>query len=277
VPVYLISILVLMFLPAAGLYTRLRRELSTRVFFGSVGLVALLGWTWSYILNLNGWWTFAPHALTGLQLGSHLPVEEMLFYPSGGAICILLYETFRRRPGAERWPSSLWRWYAWGGTAFFIIVAWARRAIGPWYLCSQILLYDLGLVLPLSGLLARSVDLRALLQATLVMTCIGYGWDHIGFAGDWWAYHASTDLWIGRVPFDDFNFFAFAPAAAVSIYLVLVRSFERAGLPASEASGEPAGMPRGAASGKMADAVLPEAAVSDRSARWASSASHGSS
>lgn len=227
-PSYCLSILLALVLPTAFLIVRLRQELEPRAFLRGVGVVTMLGWSWSSVVSAHGWWRFAPEALTGVWFGPYLPIEEMLFYPSGGALCILLYQLFSRPPDARPRSAAVWYLYTTLGTLFFAAVAWERRDFGPWYLCSQLVLYNLALVLPMAPVVARQVDVRALLRATAIMSLLGYVWDHLAFTYGWWNYIAVTGWRIGRVPFDDFDFFAFAPAAAISLYLVLEPATSRA-------------------------------------------------
>lgn len=101
---------------------------------------------------------------------------------------------------------------------------------GPHYLYSQFVVYN-GLCLTMAPLVGHDMDLRALSLPVLVLGTVGFLWDHVAFKYGWWIYHAVTQIRIWLVPLDDFNFFFFAPTAAVSIYLAACRWF---GLPAPE-------------------------------------------
>jgi len=182
----------------------------------------VLGYAWSMVVSASGWWTFRPDTLLGWNLLPHLPVEEALFYPLGGALCLLFYVgwTRWRVPPAEPKPLAL-------GSGLVVLTTAAAAAVllgflllrrQPAYLASQIVLYN-GLCFLLWPKTRDRILFGPALATVGLMLAIGFFWDWLAFTRGWWEYHAVLGwYWPPRVPVDDWNFYFSAPLAAISCY-----------------------------------------------------------
>ena len=212
---YLLSICVLLVLPACSLAVRLRSFVYWPAFATALLAISIIGWTWSVVVTSGGWWTFGNAHVTGWRPVPNLLFEELVFYPAGGALSILLYVTWARTP-----PLPRARTYV--GFLLVGTLAFAAATLGstgrPYYLYSQLVVYNLLICGGLAPFVAQRIDLRGLAVSVSVMASLGYLWDVVAFLNGWWEYHAITGFRLGVVPLDDFDFFLFGPTAAVSIY-----------------------------------------------------------
>ena len=223
-PGYLLSILLLFLAPVTFLYGRLRTRLDRVAFVKALAWIALLGYAWSMLVSSRGWWTFEASNMLGWKCLPHLPLEECLFYPLGGALSILVYVLAAGPHQRDCRHPGMLALFA-GGT----LAALAAAAVSasqqnrpPAYLISQLVLYN-GLTLVLGFRVAARVKRPALLGAVAAMTGIGFFWNWFAFTRGWWSYHAVLGWFFPpRVPVDDWNFFLFAPAAAVVLYAQLM-------------------------------------------------------
>lgn len=227
VPLYFWSIVLIFIIPVLGFLALLWKKVPKAPALCSFGLIGLIGWSWSWTVSYNGWWSFGEHYLLGLRVVPYLPVEEFLFYPFGGLLCILLY-VWRRsagKPADFANPKAYWA-YLVVGTLAFGALAWATWSRGPYYITSQIVLYNIACSMLLAPWTADRIDLKALGVPIVLLGIAGFAWDYVGFKYGWWAFHAVVGIkLLGVVHIDDFDFFCFAPPAAISIYIVFCRLF----------------------------------------------------
>jgi hypothetical protein len=67
-----------------------------------------------------------------------------------------------------------------------------------------------------------------MLITVLLMTGIGFIWDCLAFNWGWWTYYAILGwMFPKRVPIDDWNFYFFAPIAAIELYSVFRKEKEK--------------------------------------------------
>jgi len=213
---YLLSICVVLIVPSCLLALRQRARIQRVALATALVFISVIGWGWSATVTAHGWWTFGGQHITGWRPLPHLLIEEVIFYPAGGALCILLYLAFARRPVRPR--PDIYVVFLILGTALFATLGLSHAGQRPYYLYSQLIVYNLLVCGMLSPAVAHRIDLRGFIVTTLLMASVGYIWDHVAFVGTWWEYHAITQLHLGLVPFDDVDFFMFAPAAAISVY-----------------------------------------------------------
>ncbi len=213
---YLLSIFVVLVVPSCLLALRLRARIEWRALAIALVSISVIGCGWSATVTAHEWWTFGGRHVTGWRPLPHLLVEEVIFYPAGGALCILLYLAFAGRPARAR--PGVYVAFLILGTSLFAALGLAHAAQRPYYLYSQLLVYNLVVCGMLAPAVAHRIDFRGFAGTTQLMAIVGYMWDHVAFVGTWWEYHAITQLHLGLVPLDDIDFFLFAPAAAISIY-----------------------------------------------------------
>ncbi len=225
VPAYFLSILVLFVVPVAALIKMCWKQTAKKPFFLSVGVICAIGWAWSWTVSKNGWWTFGERYMLGVEVIPHLPLEELLFYPLGGAFCILVYIAICKY-SVRIQPLMHWVFLL-AGTLVFGFLAWRYRANGPHYLTSQLIVYNLATGILLAPYVAKHVNLIGVAAPVAVLGTIGFFWDYVAFKYGWWAYHAITQIKISIVPIDDFNFFLYAPTSAVSLYAAFCRLFRK--------------------------------------------------
>jgi lycopene cyclase domain-containing protein len=216
---YLLTILAVLALPAVLVARAVRPHVRWAPFLASIASITALGSLWSATLSAQGWWSFSATYRTGITLGPHLLLEEFLFYPCGGALSVLLY-VLGERAGHTQFARGYWATVL-GGTAAFLALVAAAPGRPPHYLTSMIVLYNLVVTLPLAPWVAPRVGLAGFVTSVLGMTTIGFLWDALAFRYHWWTYHAASGWTVWQIPVDDFDFFLFAPAAAVSIYVTL--------------------------------------------------------
>ncbi len=175
--------------------------------------IAAIGSTWSATLCAQGWWQFGARHCLGIWLAQgHLLLEELLFYPIAGALVVLLYQSGRNGTPLRGWARPALA----ALTVGFLAVA-ALRTPHSQYLTSQIVVYNLISL----GFLAKfpsAVDAGGARRAVLGLAVIGGAWDSFAYPQGWWTYRASTGMLLGGIPFDDLNFFVFAPLAGICAY-----------------------------------------------------------
>jgi lycopene cyclase domain-containing protein len=219
---YLISILVAFLGPILFLFKKVGGDTSKKSLAVSTLIIGALGWGWSWLVSSSGWWTFGEKYLLGIQVIPHLPIEEVLFYPLGGLLCILFYLMGSRWADVKN-AAAYWAFLI-IGTGVFATLAWITREHKPYYVTSQLVLYNTLCSIFLAPFVARRINLLGLAVPIAILSVVGFAWNYIGFKYGWWAYHATMHINIDVVPIDDFNFFLFAPTAAISIFLA-VRKF----------------------------------------------------
>ncbi len=224
---YLISILVAFVAPILFLSKDLRKRIPPAPFYVSVAIIGVLGWIWSYIVSSHLWWVFGEKFLTGIKVIPNLPIEELLFYPLGGAICILFYLKMQTQAAFKNKISAKAYWiFIVLGTIVFTALVAARWHVKPYYLTSQLVLYNLLCTLLLAPWVAKNINLPGLALPVGILTVVGYSWNWIGFKYGWWVYNATTQIYLSVVPIDDCNFYFFAPTAAVSLYVFICQIFK---------------------------------------------------
>ncbi|MCD4814368.1 hypothetical protein K8S19_11835 [bacterium] len=220
VPWYFLTILSFFVFPIIFLI-KYTKNIDYAAFFKSVGLVMLLGYSWSFLVTLSGWWVFNPDTMLGFEVLPHLPLEEILFYPLGGALSILVYLAlgqyfhFTSRAGKGYLLSIAGITV---GAMIAVLISYVQFQKNPFYIISQLVLFN-GLSIGIWFFQKRRVILKAAWLTVVVMTVIGFFWNWIAFTQTWWSYHATLGwMFPPGVPVDDWNFFIFAPLAAMSLY-----------------------------------------------------------
>jgi hypothetical protein len=172
-------------------------------------------------VSASKWWVFNPACMLGVQVLPNLPLEEMLFYPLGGALSILVYQRLKsRNESAPRAGLGTFCLLAVMTAAAVVAIFIAQAQHGRWayYLISQLVLFN-GLTLILWWVPRARFLVGPTSLAVLGMTVIGFAWNWLAFTQGWWTYHAVLGwMFPPRVPVDDWNFFIFAPLAAISLY-----------------------------------------------------------
>jgi len=220
-PFYCISIVLIFILPVCAFLKFLWDRIPKSSFFVSVFIISVIGWAWSWLVSSNGWWSFGPQFMLGVNIIPNLPLEEFLFYPFGGALCLMIYIYSER---FQRWTSARFYWaFLLGGSALFVLLGLNSRGGVPWYMTSQIVVFNAYCLMGVGSWNAGRVNLKGIFILVLLLSGVGYFWDFTAFKYGWWTYHAITEFRIFTVPVDDFNFFLYAPPSAVSIYLFVCR------------------------------------------------------
>lgn len=224
-PRYLEGILILFGIPIFLLRKIVWKYVQPVPFIISLVIISLIGWTWSSVLSINKWWIFPEQFLVGVRVLPFLPLEEFLFYPLGGFLVIFIYEfgnkTFRNKFYNRKSLISL----IYLGTLLFFGAAIYSYPSQPYYLYSQFIVYNLlGLIFTYK--IGETMNIYPLSLSTIAMGILGFFWDYFAFKYNWWIYVAITNIKIKNVPIDDFNFYFFAPLAAISIYMFIARFFE---------------------------------------------------
>lgn len=189
-------------------------------------LVTVIGWSWSMTLSANQWWIFPRRWLIGISLLPNLPLEEMLFYPMVMLLMIGIYNFFdQRRHDALKnpWP---FRIFLYAGTAVFLVMGFIYRAEKPYYLWSLMIVYN-AVAIVLYEFVWRLMNQRVVAWITAVMFVVGFVWDYFAFKYDWWIYNPIMGVKILNIPIEDVNFYLYAPAAGLFLYLLALRQFQR--------------------------------------------------
>lgn len=231
-PGYTKSLLLVFVIPFLFLFRTILKNVQKKPFWIAVGLVCALGWFWSGFLSYKGWWEFPAESIIGIHVLPHLPLEEFIIYPLGGAFSIFFY-TFP----SVRWPKNnranplLYWGFLIGVTGVFAVLAYVKRDTHPWYLYSQFVLYN-GLCLILAPFIAKDLYIPAVFYPMISLGAVGFFWDYFAFQLDWWIYHAITNVRVFNIPVEDFNFYLLAPPAAISLYVLFCKLFKLPPLPA---------------------------------------------
>jgi hypothetical protein len=224
-PWYFIAILTFFIFPIIWLWRSLKKE-NYPAFFGTLGMVMVLGYAWSYLVSASRWWVFNPACMLGVLVLPNLPLEEVLFYPLGGALSILVYQKLKSRNRSTQRAGLGTFWLLAGLTAAAvgaIFIAQAQHGRWAYYLISQVVLFN-GLTLILWWVPRARFFVWPAALAVLGMTVIGFAWNWLAFTQGWWTYYAILGwMFPPRVPVDDWNFYIFAPLAAISLYGLLER------------------------------------------------------
>jgi hypothetical protein len=224
---YTKSLVAFFIIPFVLLAGSIFRSVERKPFVLSIGTVCVLGWAWSLFLSYKKWWIFPGKDIVGLYVFPHLPLEEFVIYPIGGALAIYLYLRVASRFQATPRPGSFWALLL-GTTAIFGAIALCTDA-RPFYLYSQLLVYN-GLCLALAPFTSKSLKFAGLVASIAILGSIGFLWDFLAFTFQWWTYTAITGLRIGPVPIEDINFYLLAPTAAISLYVFFCRYFPSSSL-----------------------------------------------
>ena len=229
---YTKSLLFVFVIPFLFLFRTILRNVQKAPFFVSVAAVCVLGWGWSMLLTYQHWWVFPERFILGYRPLPYLPVEEFLIYPIGGAFSIFLYALPTRK-----WPVATSAPFFWffivAVTAAFSGLAWWKHDTRPFYLYSQLVLYN-GLSFVLAPFSASRVNIKGLLISALTLGAVGSVWDYFAFRYAWWVYYAITNVKVAGVPVEDVNFYLMAPAAAIALYVALCRMFGQSQVPAEK-------------------------------------------
>jgi lycopene cyclase domain-containing protein len=220
IPWYLISIISFFILPVIWLL-KTSKNLNKQAFLKTILIVIVLGYAWSMLVSSSGWWTFNPSTMLGIYILPFLPFEEFLFYPLGGALSVLIYNAFLQSDLTRKIYNKRLFWgmiIATGTAALAVVVSTIQQGKIPIYIISQLGLYN-GLSLGFWPWGGSKVEARSALFSIAIMTVIGFLWNWLGFTQTWWFYHATLGWeWPAQVPVDDWNFYLFAPLAAISLY-----------------------------------------------------------
>ncbi len=226
-PNYLLSIIAIFIIPSLLLLPATWKKVAKKPFILASATIALIGWGWSWNVTSHVWWSFGwPHML-GWDVIPHLPLEEILFYPFGGILVLLVYVAVHRLKWVPVYKSATVYWiYLIVGTAILGTIAYLTRENVPMYLYSQLLVYNLCCCLLLAPFVAKDINLVAMLAPVFLLLPVGFLWDTVAIKYGWWTFHAITQIRIGTVPLDEFDFFFYAEPSAISIYLVYCRIFK---------------------------------------------------
>ena len=230
-PAYTISLALVFVAPFLFLWRTIRATVEMKPFAVTVALVCALGWAWSILLSARGWWEFPEEFILGVRVLPHLPLEEFLIYPLGGAFSIFFYVwAAKRRPAGlgrlGRPNPAAYAVFAVGVAAAFGGLALAHASKRPYYLYSQLVLYN-GIVLAALPWTMRTANPAGLVVSVGGLSLVGFVWDYLAFKWNWWVYHAITGVRVANIPIEDFNFYLMAPTAAISLYLCAARLFKR--------------------------------------------------
>jgi hypothetical protein len=224
-PRYLQVLVGAFILPLFLLWKKLFKGADGRAVALGFGMVTLIGWAWSMTLSYNHWWIFPRKWLIGIKLLPNLPLEEMLFYPMVMLFMIGFYNFFdQKKHEAPRnpWP---FRIFLYAGTAVFTGLAIHYRAEKPYYIWSLLIVYN-ALAIVLYEAVWKIMNQRLVAWITGVMFAVGFVWDYFAFKYDWWIYNPIMGIKVLNIPIEDVNFYLYAPAAGLFLYLLAVRHFQ---------------------------------------------------
>jgi len=218
---YTKSLLFVFVIPFIFLFRTILRNVQKKPFFIALSAICVLGWAWSMLLTYQQWWVFPERFILGYRPLPYVPLEEFLIYPIGGAFSIFLYALPTRKMAVANSAAFFW-FFTLTITGAFVALGWVKQDTRPFYLYSQLVLYN-GLCLLLGPWAARHVNAKGLLVSVGVLGAIGSVWDYYAFKFGWWVYHAITNVKVAGVPVEDVNFYLMGPAAAIALYVVLCR------------------------------------------------------
>jgi hypothetical protein len=225
-PRYLESIIGIFIIPATIFYFLVRKHIQWKPFWYAAVTVAVIGWAWSWTVTSHIWWSFGWPFMLGIDVLPNLPVEEVLFYPFGGILTIFIYIFVSvHTRGVKQKSGALYWLFLVIGSLFFGGIAYAARDKVPFYLYSQLLVYNLVCCLLLAPLIAKEMNLLAMSVPILLLGTTGFFWDYYAIKYGWWQFHAVTKIYLNTVPLDEFNFFFYGPPSAIAIYLAFCRLF----------------------------------------------------
>lgn len=187
-------------------------------FIISLVIISLIGWTWSSVLSIKGWWIFPEQFLVGIRILPFLPLEEFLFYPLGAFLAISIY-AISDNYFKKIYSFKFLLFYNLFFTGIFFLLCLLAPS-PPYFLYSQFLVFNLISFWGMKSI-APKINLTAILFCVVCLTVIGFVWDFFAFKYGWWDYLAITQIKVLKIPIDDFNFYLFAPFAAVTIYIFL--------------------------------------------------------
>lgn len=226
-PRYLQSIIAIFIIPVLMLLPVVWKKMPKKSFFFAAGTIALIGWAWSWTVTSHVWWSFGWPYMLGWDVIPHLPFEEVLFYPFGGILVLFIYVASHQIKWLPVIKSAKIYWaYLIVGTFIFATISYATRENKPMYLYSQLVTYNLMCCFLLAPAVAKEMNLTAMIMPVVFLLPVGFLWDCVALHYGWWDFHAITQIRIGPVPLDEFNFFFFAEPAALSIYLAYCRLFK---------------------------------------------------
>jgi hypothetical protein len=214
---YTKSLIVIFIIPFLVLLRPMLHTLERKPFALAISAVCLLGWAWSTFLSYKGWWIFPGNDIVGVYILPHLPLEEFVIYPIGGALSIYSYTRLSQMLDATPQPRLLWASLL-GITAVFGSLAVLHSETQPFYLISQLALYNT-LCLVLALFTSASLKMSGLVATIALLGSVGFVWDYLAFTRDWWIYTATMGLKWGPVPVEDINFYVLAPTAAILLYV----------------------------------------------------------
>jgi len=114
-------------------------------FFKAVIVIMILGYTWSYLVTSQEWWVFNPETMLGIEVFPYLPLEEVLFYPLGGGLSILVYIAIHELGVSAVKVRIGYLCILLAITAIVTICtvySTVKNGRVPWYIVSQVVLYN---------------------------------------------------------------------------------------------------------------------------------------
>lgn len=222
-PRYLQAIIAVFIVPIISLTGLVWKRIQKKPFFIAIPIISLIGWTWSWNGTYNGWWVFGEKFLWEWRVLKYLPLEEFLFCPLGGILSIYLYALAHSRRAKDVRNSAIYWSSLVMGTLIFAVIGLIRNSYHPSYLFSELVTFNLLCCLMLAPVVAKEINLGALLVPILGLTVTGFSWDFIAIRYGWWDYVTTTQIRIANVPLDEFVYYLYAPTSAVSIYVFFCR------------------------------------------------------
>lgn len=99
-PVYFTLLVLLLFVPSAFLFNRVKRFVNTGAIHFTILLAVLISLIWEATLALPyGWWGYQPDYMLGIYVGPwfDLPIESVILWVASGWSSVFLYEFVRLR------------------------------------------------------------------------------------------------------------------------------------------------------------------------------------
>ncbi|MCK5219851.1 hypothetical protein KAR10_10015, partial [bacterium] len=190
-PWYFLTLLAFFVVPVSFMISTWK-QIDRRALFKAATIITVLGYAWSMLVSANGWWSFDLNTMLGLKLFYWLPLEEALFYPFGGALCILLYDVFVRQCRSAKtggYPLLIAITVLTLTVIILVLISIFTYGKQPAYVISQLVLYN-GLCFVLWPKIGFRILMKPALITVVVMTIIGFFWDWLAFTRGWWEYHA---------------------------------------------------------------------------------------